>query len=571
MGLVFFLGAGASVAAKVPATFEMVDRVLSSLPAGSQARSATEEIVGRLRKWSSESSGRPVADIELLLDVLDRLLAPQEDPLVSFYDHAEYALSGHAPDAALRSKLRNIIKRSCIVDEPNIRYLDPFRQFLRFGRPVDVFTVNYDTTIEQLCNAYKLRCEDGFDLEWNPGAFDRSCDIRLHKLHGSITWYLSDRGTYLKIPVLTDEESIELITREQARTLMVYPARKWQTSEPLLDLLVRLRKALEVADLVVVVGYSFRDDHIRDIFLDAARKNPSLRVILISPSSVRIAETRLVSYPEGLPSSLADRVVCLPYRFEVVFPVLYDQFISPLRQALSGEGEGVSRELSGSKSDWASPLLHFARAEDIESAERIAERTGPPEDLQIASEVCMRLWVGNWLRGRSELARRYLRGFLRSLAPYEPSHLEFQLDRNPSGLSMWFRHSATGSYGGSNLRGFLLGLGEVLQFRIKAVARQWEGGLQEARTRVDSLREYLAPWNEGRIEAKEYIRLRGGAVPPLELAELANRFEYLKQAEKPGLSDMILDRVRQFERPFYEKGWASLSSLADLPYVAPPR
>ena len=121
---------------------------------------------------------------------------------------------------------------------------------------------------------------------------------------------------------------------------MLYPMQKWDYDEPLLEMLLKMKERMEKTHFVVVVGYSFRDDHIRRIFWDAARTNKKLILILISPTAPEIYETKLrdfeipelkhtfssafnpASFDACFPSALAGRVVYLPYKFEDILPSL---------------------------------------------------------------------------------------------------------------------------------------------------------------------------------------------------------------------------------------------------------
>lgn len=42
-----------------------------------------------------------------------------------------------------------------------------------------------------------------------------------------------------------------------------------------------------------MVGYSFRDDNIRGLFLDTVKKNPKLKICLIDPAADEIVANRL--------------------------------------------------------------------------------------------------------------------------------------------------------------------------------------------------------------------------------------------------------------------------------------
>ena len=100
-------------------------------------------------------------------------------------------------------------------------------------------------------------------------------------------WYQSDRGGYIKSLVMQRENKVELIIGEKAENLMLYPMQKWNYAEPFLELLVMVKNLLEseTCKFLVIVGYSFRDDHITRILWDVARKNRELHFILIDPQA----------------------------------------------------------------------------------------------------------------------------------------------------------------------------------------------------------------------------------------------------------------------------------------------
>lgn len=223
---------------------------------------------------------------------------------------------------------------------------------------------------------------DGFDIKWNPSLFEKTdVDVRLLKLHGSIMWYRTDRGDYVKIPIMSHSAETRLITGERAETLILYPMRKWEYAEPLLELLIQLKKKLEKAKFVFVVGYSFRDDHIRRIFWDASRRNREFVVFFISPHAHKIYHEKLKDYEiPGLPhafssdfeyddfdaaasSELAGRVVCLPYKFETVLPLLKNHFLKKIKEGLTHERNLRDSENQGESVEWSSCLKKFVECE----------------------------------------------------------------------------------------------------------------------------------------------------------------------------------------------------------------
>jgi len=570
MGLVFFFGAGASVAAHVPDTMGMVRDFLASQDVNSSQGKTLSAIVERLRTWSEEAPGRPLPDVELLLDVLNRLLNAKDEPLLTFWPGGNFNLPGdaarHLPD--LMDDLRNFIKRACIVKEAEVSYLAHIRPFLQYNRPLDIFTVNYDTVVEQFCNVFRYTYVDGFDLDWNPKTFERTCDVRLYKLHGSVMWYLSDRGRYLKVPVLAREDKIELITREAARSLMAFPAQKLQLSEPFLDLLSRLRTALEQVDIAVVVGYTFRDEHIRNLFWEAAHKNEHLRVVLISPSATRIYEEKLKSYPEGPPSSLSERVLTLPYRFEWVLPMLLDQFVSPLRHAVSLEAAASNAAIMGQTTDWVSPAFKYAHIEWDDKAAEALGKTTVSHLKERTGEFFMRLWVSSWLRGRPDRARDSLNHFLDSLQDFDPGRMDLQLVLSPPAVVMLFP-TPGGMKSVDELKVMIDLLNSILSFRVSAVKDSVKPSVEMALVLVHPLWKYLSPWKHGRLLEDDYFALDTAMKTP-DVATLRQDLQTLTQTQPPDLRENLPSRLTAIERPKLQAAWSHLLRLRDLSYELPP-
>lgn len=368
----FFFGAGASIAAGVPDTFSFVDAFVQFLD--SSDKKPLEHLIEILSLWGRKHNPPKTLDIELLLEALQRLADKEQDLLLPFFD----GMKSRVPDfdaTSLLKKLRDFIKSRVIVEPEAIKYLEPLRAFIQDFRPVDIYSANYDTCIELFCSEYKLDYKDGFDEAWNPKVFDDpDIDLRLFKIHGSVTWYRSNRGRYLKIPVMTQNSALQLITRERAEGLMLYPAQKFEYVEPLFELLIEMKLRLAQCTTLFVVGYSFRDDHIRRIFWDVARKNRDFYVVLVSPDARKIYEDRLKTYEGGIPSSLENRVICLPYLFEKILPVLKYDFFSDIRLSRASLGNRKRAEIAGQNIDWTVGLIQAARGGDNESLHQILEK-----------------------------------------------------------------------------------------------------------------------------------------------------------------------------------------------------
>src|SRR5574341_158103 len=185
--VVFFLGAGASVAAGVPDTFSFVDEYINSIEE-TDKKDTIKKIVETLEKWKGTK-----IDVELLLETLTKLKNKEQEPLLRFYNGGDFILRGYYEKESLIDDLKDFIKSKAIVSEDKIQYLQSLLGSVEEFRPLDVISVNYDICIEQFCNVHKLAYQDGFDVHWNPKTFtSEHTDIRLYKLHGSVMWYQSD-------------------------------------------------------------------------------------------------------------------------------------------------------------------------------------------------------------------------------------------------------------------------------------------------------------------------------------------------------------------------------------------
>jgi hypothetical protein len=110
-------------------------------------------------------------------------------------------------------------------------------------------------------------------------------DVRLYKLHGSIGWFRSEQGDYVRSDLKMGGTRARLNTNQDVVPLILYPGKKFEYIEPMFDMLLEFKRQLDYAKYVFVVGYSFKDDHLSKLFRYAAKRNPHMTIFLITPSS----------------------------------------------------------------------------------------------------------------------------------------------------------------------------------------------------------------------------------------------------------------------------------------------
>lgn len=394
--IVFFLGAGASIDAGIPDTYEFVAQFRTYVEDKShELAESLSEVLRVMEKFNEKhpEAERKDVDVEQLLVTLERLKGKDDEILLHFYENKIFTKKFSSDDAPkLQKLLQDFIRKTVLVEkEEKLEYLHELAKFV--PPTLEIFSVNYDTCVEQLCHLRNLKYTDGFDIYWNPqNLSSKDWDIKLFKLHGSVIWFESQTKEYVKIPIRTflghKETRLKLITGEDLTPLLVYPMQKWQYVEPLTELQLMFKKRLidKNTKIVVVVGYSFRDDYIIRMLWDAARINNDLHIILVNPSAQEIFERRLRYLDDGKTTSrISDRVVCLPYPFRTVIYRLKNQYLRLLENCLRIEKQYANEEKLGTKANWNWLLTLCIDCEYSTKAELLFDEKLGEEWLEIQS------------------------------------------------------------------------------------------------------------------------------------------------------------------------------------------
>lgn len=187
--------------------------------------------------------------------------------------------------------------------------LDTFKTFVRkvLTRPlnlkrVNIFTLNYDTLVEQAADAEGVVLLDGFvgtqlrvfrpesyeqDLyfpaettEGRVHRFDRV--LHLYKIHGSITWVVEEPSIDNPYGVLA-----QAFDPQSTQPLLIYPtpAKHGETlGMPYAELFRRFAAALvRPQSVLFVFGYGFGDEHVNAIIRQALAV-PSFTLVIVDPS-----------------------------------------------------------------------------------------------------------------------------------------------------------------------------------------------------------------------------------------------------------------------------------------------
>ena len=227
---------------------------------------------------SLKASGDRPATIEDLINYLVRY----RDILDTITSVDGHSLSIDEIDGWLTNIKEKIVKE--VADDWGVgSYHERFLQRLRGPSdrgPRDIFSLNYDTLLEASLDSLRLPYTDGFrgtNRGWfDAGMFDEASAgiaYRIFKLHGSINW-TRDANGHVRRGRNANEDAAD-------EPIVVYPSEQkyLQTQYGVYETLIgRFRNRLRIAGVnncLIVLGYSFNDEHINEAICDAVNANNS--------------------------------------------------------------------------------------------------------------------------------------------------------------------------------------------------------------------------------------------------------------------------------------------------------
>jgi hypothetical protein len=172
---------------------------------------------------------------------------------------------------------------------------------------IDIFTTNYDTVVKEYSkesSQYQYHLIDGFEYDhksrsqiWNQSKFNENTGsdtsiISIFKLHGSLNW---KRHRKYGIVKLEDVEKMMKNDGQYTEDLLIKPTlspKEEEQEEPFKTLFDKFRERIVKSKICIVVGYSFRDQGINEIF-DMFMKQGG-RLIIISPDVTKEFEENFI-------------------------------------------------------------------------------------------------------------------------------------------------------------------------------------------------------------------------------------------------------------------------------------
>lgn len=312
------LGAGASVEAGIPAAVGLTEKVINHFRLHSRTGQVLRYVYGGLMMGKGARGEDPLQgiNVEDLIEAINQLadrknlqIAPfialwnegvtafqerdaRDNLMSAFKELSELARGSEAERAmkhlsidytlenylhgetqdfqyARESVIRELIHMLWIEDSEQVSYFKPLVEQGR-DQSFTIATLNYDNTVELACMALGIPCTTGLD-DWNAleGFPEPATGIDLLKLHGSVTWQKINKRHHRTPEVPLPRMQVQLQRRDGIKRgydpAIIFGAGNKLTAEgPFLELLLAFRERLDQHDELIVVGYSFGDEHIND-------------------------------------------------------------------------------------------------------------------------------------------------------------------------------------------------------------------------------------------------------------------------------------------------------------------
>jgi len=198
--IIFLLGAGASVEAGVHTSDEITDILInygSYCP--SENSTAIENLLRYIQVRIADYLQVKASEVnfEYILGTLIELSKKEEYPIVPFLGEGDILVKKLEKVISIQeviNKLYALLRELLFIRNP-VDYLNPLKTFLSFSKPLDLFTLNYDISVEtsfdnngvSYTTGYRGRSK-GLPI-WDTSQFSKKFfDARIFKLHGSVNW-----------------------------------------------------------------------------------------------------------------------------------------------------------------------------------------------------------------------------------------------------------------------------------------------------------------------------------------------------------------------------------------------
>jgi hypothetical protein len=194
------------------------------------------------------------------------------------------AETGHTYRTLMTAMLSTLRSLVTIDHAEEVAYLSPLADWAAKCGSLVVATLNYDRSVEIMSESNGMPLTTGIE-SWNEtgGAWNwLDCGINLMKLHGSVDWFYEPQGFGRPLAPSRVHVSTDPVPYETP-ALVFGQREKLRSGGPFLELLAEFSKALARSDILIVIGYSFRDEHINEQIRRWIGADSRRRITVVDP------------------------------------------------------------------------------------------------------------------------------------------------------------------------------------------------------------------------------------------------------------------------------------------------
>ena len=300
-----FLGAGASRFVSHPTTKELLNIMNERIRDSSMDETEKTFVLGLLRLEPD------LNDIEKVYDCINHMIDVGHHNSRYIINNMGYQREGISMNyqkivrtlETTKSVIRNVLLTSFSIEPEKIPEIKAMYDRIwsviqgNGSNAFQIITTNYDQVIEHYCDE-DWELVNGFHLapnlqpnywnnKWHPSTDKQS--LHLVKLHGSIAWQKDGGGIrQADVPGI----------RNSNDDIMILPTlgSKDYKKPPFYELRERFEKILNDIEVLVIIGFSYRDPEINEMISKRMRKG--MTVISISPEPNQVRE---ISEYDGKP------------------------------------------------------------------------------------------------------------------------------------------------------------------------------------------------------------------------------------------------------------------------------
>lgn len=292
----FLIAAGCSKCAGLPLMDELTSKVLKLIPKDADGHKVLEKVQDTFSTNGSCNIEDYMSEIVDLVSIADRRTNRSgQSRGVSLGDVDFSADMLRKSLEEIKNAIKTCISDSDVQLKQHREFVRAIHGTLQSGKvaapaPIDYFTLNYDTLLEDALSLERVNHADGFlggPIGWWDSSTYASKDVeaRVFKIHGSIDWTLVGDETFPRRLRPSTEYT------GPSEPVMIWPAStKYREAQrdPHAQVLEQMRRTLRPHEncevVLAIAGYSFGDSHINYEIDRALRESDGRLTIVVFTS-----------------------------------------------------------------------------------------------------------------------------------------------------------------------------------------------------------------------------------------------------------------------------------------------